>query len=141
MPGSLNRVSAGGSNVWGVNGKQDIYQYHNGGWIQIAGKLVEVSCSADGTVYGVNSADQIFQYNGQGGWSVVAGALTHIAVANINLIWGVNRGGVIYYCDSSHQWHEVGVPIFYYPLYSVQIIDHLFKLDVDTIISWSICLG
>ena len=108
MPGELNRVSAGGCNVWGVNDNHDIYQYNDGGWINIPGKLVEISCAADGTVCGVNAADQIFQYNRQDqSWHAIVGSLIQIVVANNNLFWGVNRHGNIFWCDSSHEWHMV----------------------------------
>ena len=98
----------GGSHVWGVNRDQNIFQYTGaGGWNHIDGKLVEISCAADGSVYGVNVHDQIYQYNGHGGWNLIPGSLVQISVAHRNLIWGVNRNQQIFWCDASHQWQGV----------------------------------
>jgi hypothetical protein len=51
-------------------------------WQKIPGGLKQVSVGSDGTVMGVNSANQIWKYMG-GYWKQLPGALTQISVLDV----------------------------------------------------------
>jgi virginiamycin B lyase len=64
-------------------------------WQQIPGALTWVSVAQDGTVWGVNSSDNIFRWTGNG-WQQVPGALKQISVGNTTNVWGVNSADNIF---------------------------------------------
>ena len=68
--------------------------------------LQQVSVGADGTPWAINSAGQIFMYNGETGtWTQVAGSLTHIAVGGNGAVWGVNAAGSVFHWNAAaHTW-------------------------------------
>jgi hypothetical protein len=74
-------------------------------WKQIAGALKHVSVAADGTVWGVNAADNIYRWNGSS-WTQVSGALKQISVGSATLIWGVNAADKIYRWNGS-SWTQI----------------------------------
>lgn len=65
---------------------------------QIPGSLVQISVGADGSVWGVNSSQQIYTYNSStGSWVNIPGALTQVAAGNANAVWGVNAQHQIFH--------------------------------------------
>ncbi len=69
--------------------------FADGNWTMVPGALKHVSVGADGTVWGVNSADQIFRTTG-GGWEHIPGALKQVSVGSASQVWGVNSADQIY---------------------------------------------
>lgn len=68
---------------------------------QVAGALHQISVGADGTVWGLNSAGEIFTYNAQAQtWSSVPGTLAQIAVGSSGAVWGLNQAGLIFRWDA-----------------------------------------
>jgi len=108
VPGALKGISKGISGVWGVNRNDDIYQLNRDGesWAQMSGKLVQVSSGE--SVWGVNSAGNIYykKYNWRNSWELIPGNLYNVAVSNKGRVWGVNRGGSIYRRTGSI-WEQV----------------------------------
>lgn len=64
-------------------------------WTSIPGSLKCVACASDGTVWGVNSADNIFRWLG-GGWEQIPGGLKQVSVGAATQIWGVNSADNIF---------------------------------------------
>jgi hypothetical protein len=56
---------------------------------------MNVAAAADGTVWGVNSANNIFRWTGSG-WQPVPGALKQISTGDVNKVWGVNSADAIF---------------------------------------------
>ncbi|HRI06404.1 MAG TPA: RICIN domain-containing protein, partial [Nannocystaceae bacterium] len=75
-------------------------------WQQVPGGLKHVSAGVDGTVWGVNAADQIWQWTG-GGWQQMPGALKQISVGSASQIWGVNSNDDIWRWTGGG-WAQVG---------------------------------
>ncbi|PKY54217.1 hypothetical protein RhiirA4_472894 [Rhizophagus irregularis] len=97
IDGILTQLAVGrDNNVWGINFKNEIFQYTGQTWRNIEGLAVNVGVGADGTVWVVNRFDQIYAWNGIG-WTNVPGALVQISVGDKSQVWGVNRADNIYY--------------------------------------------
>jgi hypothetical protein len=64
-------------------------------WLFTKGALKHVSVASDGTVWGVNSADQIYRRDGTT-WTRIPGALKQVSTGSANQIWGVNASDQIY---------------------------------------------
>lgn len=62
---------------------------------QVPGSLIDVSVGSDGTVWGVNSNDQIFHRNSDK-WMAVPGFLSEISAGIAAHVWGVNRDQMIF---------------------------------------------
>lgn len=57
----------------------------------VPGALTQLSVGADGTVWGINSSQQIYSYDYvSGNWTNIPGSLVQIAVGSSTAIWGVN---------------------------------------------------
>jgi Tectonin domain len=78
-----------------------------GSWTPIAGALKWVSVGKDGTVWGVNGADDIFRWNG-GGWQHIPGKLKQISVGNAAHVWGVNAADDIFRWNGGGWEHIAG---------------------------------
>ena len=64
---------------------------------QVPGELTQLSVGSDGTVWGVNSAQQIYTFDySNGGWTHIPGELTQISVGSNSAVWGINAMGHIY---------------------------------------------
>lgn len=64
---------------------------------QIPGALTQISVGADGTVWGLNSGGQIFEYNsGNPGWTLIPGTLSRILVGSGSAVWGLNASQEIF---------------------------------------------
>jgi hypothetical protein len=74
----------------------------------VPGALKQVSVGADGTVWGINAQQQIYEYHSDPGWTNIPGALTQIAVGSGAAIWGINAQQQIYRWDAVHSaWVNV----------------------------------
>lgn len=74
MPGQLTRISSGGSGVWGVGLKNDIYMYINKAWVKTStGAATWVSSGKTVLVVGIDKKP--WQWNGTG-WSPLPTNLT-----------------------------------------------------------------
>lgn len=83
----------------GISGIQA--QLKNAG---IAGSPDALSLGADGSVWSVNTAGNIFTYNSQSQtWITLPGALKQIAAASDGTVWGINSDGLIFHCDPAAQ--------------------------------------
>ncbi len=70
-------------------------------WTQVPGTLVQISVGGTHTngphVWGVNSAQLVYEYNDNGGWIQTPGSLVQIAVASDDRVIGVNASQQVYY--------------------------------------------
>lgn len=75
----------------------------------VPGSLQQVSVGADGSVWGINAAGLIYQYNSTSqSWVQVPGYLTQIAVGGDGSVWGLNPAGLIYRWDPNRKdWTPV----------------------------------
>ncbi|MDX1693193.1 MAG: tectonin domain-containing protein [Ketobacteraceae bacterium] len=104
--GRLKQIDVG-SEVWGVNGNDDIFRWNGGGWTHIPGKLKHVSVGANGEVWGVNANDYIYRYNrSSNNWTQIPGRLKQIDVGSE--IWGVNANDDIFRWNGSGWTHIPG---------------------------------
>ncbi|HTU48323.1 MAG TPA: tectonin domain-containing protein [Bryobacteraceae bacterium] len=70
----------------------------------VPGELHQIAVGADGTVWGLNSAGEIFTYNTQTQtWTNAPGTLAQIAVGSSNAVWGLNQAGLIFRWDAAKQ--------------------------------------
>jgi hypothetical protein len=106
LEGLLERVSASGRNVWGVNKAHGIYQYdfNANHWVQRPGSAVDIAAASDGTAWCVNGNDNVFRWDGHT-WHQLPGLLRRISAASNNNVWGTNKAHEIYYWDGSN-WHK-----------------------------------
>src|SRR5690554_4049768 len=74
-------------------------------WMPVPGALKHVSVAADGTVWGVNAADQIYRRDGNA-WTRISGALKQVSVGSASQVWGVNAADKIYRWNGS-SWTQV----------------------------------
>ena len=99
--GKLKVISVGGTEIWGVNSADNIYKKTlTGNWVQIPGKLKQVSVSENNRVWGVNSGDNIYRRNGNS-WQQVGGKLKCVSVGQAG-VWGVNSNDDIFYRLSTY---------------------------------------
>lgn len=75
----------------------------------VPGALSHIAVGADGSVWGINSSQQIFTYDyAENGWTSIPGALTQIAVGSSTAVWGLNAQGQIYHWDSVQlKWLDI----------------------------------
>jgi len=79
----------------------------DGNWALVAGSLKHVSVAADGTVWGTNSADNIYRWLGGGDWVQVPGSLKQVSVGSASQVWGVNTADNIYRWLGDGDWVQV----------------------------------
>ncbi len=63
---------------------------------QVPGALTQISVGADGTVWGLNSGGQIFEYNSGSGWTMIPGGLSRVIVGSASAVWGLNASQEIF---------------------------------------------
>jgi hypothetical protein len=75
---------------WHVNSSQEIYRMlpGQGHWQHIAGSLTSIHCTDVNNVVGVNTAGNLYRWNGSG-WTQLPGNGTHIGITWGNM-WHVN---------------------------------------------------
>ncbi len=71
-------------------------------WVKVRGSLKNLSVGSDGTVWGVNEGNEIWQGDGIS-WTKIDGGLSQISVGSAAHIWGVNEGGEVWY-RAGNQW-------------------------------------
>ena len=77
-------------------------------WVQVPGTLSQISVGDSTTILGVNSADDVSQYNNAGGWTKLPGLLTQVAVGTDGAVWGINSSGQTYqYQSSTGTWTNI----------------------------------
>ena len=71
-------------------------------FIPVPGALADVSVGADGSIWGLNGAQQIYMYNAAAQtWTPIPGLLTQIAAGSSTAVWGLNSAGQIYKWNGS----------------------------------------
>lgn len=75
-------------------------------WQQVGGRFQHVSVGADGTVWSVNSAGQVYRLSG-GSWEQMPGSLKQVAVGRASHVWGVNAWDEIYRWNG-WGWDRIG---------------------------------
>jgi virginiamycin B lyase len=58
-------------------------------WLQVQGNLANVSCAADGTVWGVSSHDKIYRYTGST-WVQIPGTMKSVSVGSATNVWALD---------------------------------------------------
>ena len=102
-------------------------------WTRVSGALKHVSVAGDGTVWGVNSADQIFRRDG-GAWTRIPGALKQVSAGGANQIWGVNSADAIFQWNGS-SWTRVSGALKHVSVagdgtvWGVNSADQIFRRD------------
>lgn len=76
-------------------------------WMRISGALKQVSVGFGGEVWGVNSADMIYRYNGNNSWTQIPGRLKHVSVGQNGVVWGVNSADMIYHYNGNGTWTNI----------------------------------
>jgi len=90
--------------VWGIFAEQGINPFTIDEITRVPGSLAQISVGADGSVWGINSADQIYWFNpSTQNWQQIPGELTQIAVGASGYVWGINALGEIYRYDPNTQ--------------------------------------
>jgi len=74
-------------------------------WISIPGGLSDIGVGANGVVWGVNSAQQIYRWTGST-WTQMPGAATRVSVDPQGNAWVVNAAGGIYAWNGS-DWAQI----------------------------------
>lgn len=68
----------------------------------ISGALKQIAVGSDGSVWGVNSSQQIYTYNfATTAWTNIPGGLVQIAVGSSAAVWGINFQQQIYHWNGS----------------------------------------
>jgi hypothetical protein len=78
-----------------------------GSWAQLDGKLTVVSVGADGALWGVNAATQIYRRRAGGGWESVGGSLVQVSCVSFDRAVGVNAGGEIFETQNGRDWRQI----------------------------------
>jgi virginiamycin B lyase len=99
IPGSLTGISVGSANnVWGININDQIYTWSNHFSPAIPGQLDEVWATFDGAVWGSNSANSAYQWNGSS-FVFKGNGITDVLLGNAVNVWGVDS-----FTGAVYQW-------------------------------------
>ena len=75
--------------------------------LKVDGSLTRISVGVDGTVWGVNSNQDIYKRQGPGGyWEHVPGKLVDVSCHNKETVIGCNANGSIYKFSGGDVWVE-----------------------------------
>ncbi len=74
-------------------------------WQVIDGGLKQISVGGASHIWGVNSGDAIFRWNGSG-WQGIDGRLKNVSVGADGTVWGVNAGDAIFRWNGSG-WQRI----------------------------------
>ncbi|XP_014009325.2 fish-egg lectin [Salmo salar] len=112
LPGAVKYFSCGPFGCWAVNKNDDIFlmslnqDCQNKGWSHIEGKLSMIEVATDGSVFGVNSAGQVYTRDGitaskpEGtGWSNVLMymPMKHVTY-DLGRLWVISNSGFTMVC-------------------------------------------
>ena len=104
VPGpALVQISAGSSQVWGLDASQNVYQYDKktNTFNQEHGALTQIAVGKGNSVWGLNIHEAIYTYNFKTKeWVNIAGALVQIAVGGAG-VWGIDDWGSIWFYDGT----------------------------------------
>ena len=93
--------------VVGTWANRRLHENHEGKWYNIPGKLKQISAGDGGEVWGVNSANNIYRYNGNHGWTQIAGQLKHVSVGQNGVVWGVNSNDDVFRYNGNNTWTQI----------------------------------
>ncbi len=98
--------------VWNAqsgSGPASITTFVTGWFTNVPGSLSQISVGADGSVWGINSSQQIFTYDYPSeSWTYVPGSLTQIAVGWGGAVWGLNAQQQIYRWNTAQsEWTQI----------------------------------
>jgi len=118
VSGTLMQISAGTTEVWGVDTSGNVYQYDKktNAFKQEHGALGQIAVGQGKDVWGLNNAEDIYRYNFKTKeWDEVAGALAQIVAGGAG-VWGINNSGEIYYYNGTKfvQFTNGTVPVAEY---------------------------
>ena len=153
-PGSLVQLDVDDHEVWGVNAHDGIFMRPidaSCDWKQIPGKLIHVSASGNGYIWGVNRANHIFKCKKPctGLWVHVGGGLKQIDGGQ-RAVYGVNKNNDIYSrpVDGSGGWRHIpGNKLKHisasgtYEVYGVNNADQIFRCKKPCIGEWELLSG
>lgn len=118
VSGDLVQISAGTTQVWGLDGHGNVFQYDKkkNAFNQEHGALSQIAVGKGKNVWGLNASQDIYQYNFKTKeWQEVAGVLVQIAAGGGG-VWGINSSGQIYYYNGTKfvQFTNGTVPVAKY---------------------------
>ena len=98
--GQLTQIAAGSTEVWGINGSGEVYQYTSSGFTQvIPGDLFQITVGTGSkNVWGINASEEIYNYDTAlkpPAFEHVHGQLVQIQAGGQG-VWGLNASGDIY---------------------------------------------
>ncbi|KAJ7995834.1 hypothetical protein DPEC_G00248690 [Dallia pectoralis] len=114
LPGLVKYYSCGPFMCWAVNSVDDIYimnlksDCQNSGWTNIDGKLSMIEVATDGSVFGANSAGDVYTRDGisasrpEGtGWSQIPMCLKvkHVSY-DLGRLWAISTSGITMLCTN-----------------------------------------
>jgi virginiamycin B lyase len=103
----MSDISVGSmSNVWALDASGKPYQYNfsNSTSTSKNGSLKQISIAADGTIWGVDVSQKVWEWGGSA-WNSMPGTLVEVAVGAASNIWGLNSTGAVFsYSSTSGSW-------------------------------------
>jgi hypothetical protein len=76
--------------------------------VGVGGRLTQIATASDGTVVGVNAANQIYRYSSATGWTQLPGLLVQVSAGSAKQIWGVNGNDDIFrYNPTANGWSQI----------------------------------
>jgi virginiamycin B lyase len=107
------------SQLWGINGSQQIFKWYEGNWLRIPGGLVSIAVGSDGQVWGINGSQQVLKRSGVS-LEEMPGLLVRIAV-NGSQVWGINGQQQIFKWSGVSWQQNTGVDVNQAPVGLVAI--------------------
>jgi virginiamycin B lyase len=114
LSGAVRHVSVGSKGtVWALVAKptaggMELRRLNGNAWVPVDGGLTSLSVAADGTVWGVNSNQDVFRWEGEKWAGIQSAKLTNISVGSANNVLGVNAAGEAVRWTGSN-WAPLGV--------------------------------
>lgn len=96
--------------IWGLKPTNEVMRTSRPGeWGTIPGILTQIAAGFDGSVFGVNPSQQVWQWTGSA-WKQLPGGLKKVAVQSASRIAGVNEGGEAWTFDGT-TWSGIPTPM------------------------------
>jgi hypothetical protein len=150
IDGALTQLDVDDEFVWGVNGNQDIWVRPvdgSGTWKQIPGKLIHVSPSGNGYVWGTNQNNDVYRCKkpcaGGRNWKKIPGGLKMIDGGERE-ICGVSKDNNLF-CrpvDGSKKWRHISAGFQHvtasgpYDIFAISTGNKLFRCRKPCIGQW-----
>jgi virginiamycin B lyase len=94
---SLKQVAVGSyENIVCLDSQNQLYRWDGESWSPLAGNYIYVTAAADGTIYALDAAYQIYQYQGDNQWRQIGGSLQQISAGSAAQVWGVDISNKVY---------------------------------------------